>query len=465
MKLSTSIWLTLALSLGLRAQAPDFTPPTPLFSAIMRNDTAEVKYLLAEGANPNEARFLGMPPAFLAVINGNAEALRALVAKGADVKEVDAVGNTLLMWAAASETPSTEIVDELLRLGADPAAKNKMGESAMTWAMRRGSTPIVSSLTRGGGNPDARLKESVETALSLLQKSGKEFVKVSGCASCHHQALPQMATGIARSRGLAVDESLAKYSVTSVIATSKPFREIMLQGTDKIPDPTISVSYLLLGLHAEGYAADENTAAMAHLVSTKQMADGHFPSFPARPPMESSDVTATALSLRALQLYGKEPAAAVARARQWLLKVKPVTNEERTMQLLGLTWADAKPEELVKAGRALLATQRLDGGWAQLPALESDAYATGQAMVALQWAGVIETSDPGYRKGMKFLLRTQRPDGSWLVRSRAFPFQPYKESGFPHGKDQWISAAGTSWAAMALGLAYEPPVPVTDSAQ
>jgi len=31
-------------------------------------------------------------------------------------------------------------------------------------------------------------------------------------------------------------------------------------------------------------------------------------------------------------------------------------------------------------------------------------------------------------------------------------FQPYFESGFPHGKDQWISVAGTNWATMALTL-------------
>ena len=37
------------------------------------------------------------------------------------------------------------------------------------------------------------------------------------------------------------------------------------------------------------------------------------------------------------------------------------------------------------------------------------------------------------------------------------PFQPYKESGFPHGKDQWISAAGTSWAVMALSAATPKP--------
>jgi hypothetical protein len=32
-------------------------------------------------------------------------------------------------------------------------------------------------------------------------------------------------------------------------------------------------------------------------------------------------------------------------------------------------------------------------------------------------------------------------------------FQPYFDAGFPHGFDQWISAAGTSWATMALSMA------------
>jgi hypothetical protein len=43
------------------------------------------------------------------------------------------------------------------------------------------------------------------------------------------------------------------------------------------------------------------------------------------------------------------------------------------------------------------------------------------------------------------------------VRSRTFPVQPLKESGFPHGTHQWISAAGTSWATLALALALPPP--------
>ena len=57
---------------------------------------------------------------------------------------------------------------------------------------------------------------------------------------------------------------------------------------------------------------------------------------------------------------------------------------------------------------------------------------------------------PGLPARMKYLLSTQLTDGSWHVRSRAIAFQPYFESGFPHGHDQWISAAATNWATMAL---------------
>ena len=45
---------------------------------------------------------------------------------------------------------------------------------------------------------------------------------------------------------------------------------------------------------------------------------------------------------------------------------------------------------------------------------------------------------------------SQKDDGSWWVPSRSTPVQPYFDSGFPHGKDQFISMAGTCWANMAL---------------
>ena len=68
-------------------------------------------------------------------------------------------------------------------------------------------------------------------------------------------------------------------------------------------------------------------------------------------------------------------------------------------------------------------------------------------------AGDVPADDPVYRRGVAYLLRTQLDDGSWHVRSRTIPFQPYYESGFPHGRDQFISCAATGWAATALALA------------
>ena len=65
-------------------------------------------------------------------------------------------------------------------------------------------------------------------------------------------------------------------------------------------------------------------------------------------------------------------------------------------------------------------------------------------------SGKLASNDAAYGHGVDFLLRTQRPDGSWYVKSRAVKFQPYFESGFPHGHDQWISASGTAVAVIAI---------------
>ena len=426
----------------------------------MHNNTRDAKRLLAEGANPNEPKMLGLPAVFFPIAFRNMEVFQAMVEKGADLQARDASGSTALMWAAANEAGDPTLVQELLRLGVDPNAKNLAGETALTWATRRGNTRVVQVLEDAIGKPGTSnteiARDSAKRALALLQKSGPEFVKVSGCISCHNQSLPQMAIAAARAHGVPVDEKNAQWTTQAAMAAFKPMIAEVEKSSDRIPDPSITVSYVLLGLAADSYPADEITAAMARLVAQWQMEDGGFRAFPLRPPIESSHFTATALSLRALQLYGTESNDRVQRARNWLSRSTPETNEDRAMQILGLAWGSAERGEIRERAKSLLAEQRPDGGWAQLSQLESDAYATGQALVALQSGAKIPASDPAIQRGIAFLLRTQFADGSWLVRTRSFPFQPYKESGFPHGKDQWISAAGTSWAAMALSLALPP---------
>ena len=187
-----------------------------------------------------------------------------------------------------------------------------------------------------------------------------------------------------------------------------------------------------------------------HSLVVIQAGDGRWPAFAPRPPMQVSDVSSTALVVQAIKHYGwagrkAEFDAAVNRARKWLWTVKAETTEDAVYQLLGLHWAGKPGEELAGLAKALLSLQRKDGGWAQLPKLESDAYATGQALYALSRAVKHPTMSRDWQQGLRFLLGTQCDDGSWHVVSRAYPFQPTMDSGFPHGRDSWISAAGTSW--------------------
>ena len=74
------------------------------------------------------------------------------------------------------------------------------------------------------------------------------------------------------------------------------------------------------------------------------------------------------------------------------------------------------------------------------------------SLYALREAGISVTSGV-YRKGVAFLLKNQYQNGAWFVKSRAYPTQPYFDSGYPFGHNQWISATAASWASLAIAEA------------
>jgi len=197
------------------------------------------------------------------------------------------------------------------------------------------------------------------------------------------------------------------------------------------------------------------TEAMAWYLAATQRPDGSWPAGDHRPPMEDGPIQGAAFAIQALRLYplaGRESELKrrIVRARDYLAKARPTTFNQQVFQLLGLGWAGESAGTLHPFVKAILAKQNTDGGWSQLDGLASDSWATGQALVALNTVGGVDADDPVFQNGVRFLLRTQFDDGSWYVRSRAWPFQPHFESDFPHGKDQWISAAGTAWATLVL---------------
>jgi hypothetical protein len=164
------------------------------------------------------------------------------------------------------------------------------------------------------------------------------------------------------------------------------------------------------------------------------------------------------LAIRGLRSFGK-PAQKdqieerINAARDWLGRHPAKDTEDHVFRLMALRASKASEESIAAEVDRLRRAQRDDGGWAQIESGESDAYATGSVLVALTQGGGVSTADSVYRRGLTFLIESQKDDGTWYVKSRSKPFQSYFESGFPHGKDQFISIAATGWATAALLLA------------
>jgi hypothetical protein len=258
---------------------------------------------------------------------------------------------------------------------------------------------------------------------------------------------------MARARRFSVDEKLAVQEHNDVVAFFAAKPEVIL-GLGL--DPLLA-AWTLWSWEAVGQSPSTLTDALVHYLVLLQTADGSWKTPGNRPPADASHFTFTALAVRSLQTYGPPGRRAdlktrIDRAKRWLLNTPATDTEDLAWQVLGLHWTAAGAEYVRKAAEQLLGEQRADGGWAQLPTLPSDAYATGEVLFALHEASAIASSHPAYQRGLAFLLRTQLPDGSWFVPTRSFPVIQYFTCGFPHGRAQFISTSATCWATMSLLL-------------
>jgi len=398
---------------------------------------------------------------------GSAEMVTLLLDAGANPNQQDGRGMTALMFALSAENQNLAAAKILLARGAKVDLKMASGDTVADWAHRSnwpGGLALVKDAPRGGASlvdpgkavPAAGPRAAAERGLNLLGRSAQEFFQQSGCGACHHGVSTLMASNAARASHVPVPTGLTQLLSRGLVAAIAADLPNILQGAST-GGATDTASNYLTGLAADNYPADINTDILVHYVAVNQSPDGSWDTTGgiARPPSEESIAGKTAFAIRALRSYplaGRQPEidGRIARAKQYLLAVKPITAYEHAEKLIGLHFAGASDAELQTAAKPLLAMQRPDGGFSQNPHLSSDAYATGIVLWALQQAAVIPTSHPLYQGGVKFLVDTQRADGSWYVASRSPKFQPYFESGFPYGPDQWISSLATAYATMAL---------------
>lgn len=315
-----------------------------------------------------------------------------------------------------------------------------------------------SSLAAGDSAPDQDvMRAAIAKALPLLEKGAAGSADQRQCFTCHNQALPVLTLVEARHRGFAIDEQGLDRQIEHTATHLKRGREAYLEGRGQ-GGKVATAGYALWTLAAGGRQADDTTSAVADFLLEYQADLPHWRHRGNRPPSQGSDFTATYVALRGLSTFGSDEQQTEIDARteavtKWLLDTSAADTEDRVFRLRSLAHVGADEKSLQIAVQELLDDQRDDGGWAQTAEMTSDAYATGSVLAALIESGGQRLDSSAVRRGVQYLLDSQLEDGTWHVVTRAEPFQTYYESGFPHGEDQFISMAGSSWATLALLLA------------
>jgi ankyrin repeat protein len=468
--------ILLARGADAHASARTGPPSTPLMGAAINGDAQLVRELLlrkpdltvvsadrASNVKNGPVRFGHLTALHAAITGGNPDVVELLLKAGAPVDALDIRGMTPLMWAVATDRAQPRIVRLLLAWAAQPRAESPEGQSAVDWARKFNHPAVLAELKAGPVAESHRsdfeparelptAHQAVVRSLPLLRAASYRMLSDGGCVACHAQPMTGLAIGSARLRGWTASaaETESTQSARSLAANGPQLMQLRDGGG--LPDGPVYTALLLADQHVP---PSQSTDVLVHYLAAKQRREGNWHGVGGtRAPIQDGDFSRTALSIRAFTVYATPSRAheykeRATRAAAWLASHTPITTEDRVMQLLGLRWAKTDLRVLHARRQELQALQRSDGGWAQTRYLSSDAYATGQVLYALRELGVPAT-DAALQRGAAWLRRTQHEDGSWHVKSRAMKIQPYFESGFPHGDDQWISQAATAWATVGL---------------
>ncbi len=472
----------LLLERGADAKRADEDGATALQNATTVPDSTRLRLLLAVGSDVNAYNtFAGrvkngpialthMTALMMAAPYGDEDSIECLLKAGARVNERDSRGMTPLMFSIATDHAHLSTVRELIKAGADVQAKDQNGDSVLDWANKYGQPEVIAMLRAAGAvgkdlsaaplpppHEPTSVNESIGRAMGLFGKS--DFFRAGGgCSGCHHQPAHARAYAAARKANLSTDARLDRIFADSELAVrprlTADLPYLSTFGGDV--DFVFSQMTTKMDLHD---AANETSDMMVHFLAARQDPSGAWFNFGvARAPLAESTISRTAAGIEVLSSYSwparaKEFSSRIRSAAGWLRHAQPETPYEHADRIAGLYAAGIPAAELRADAGRLVELQRQDGGWGQTQYLPADAFATGVVLDTLFRTGLLKPTDAAYRKGVAFLLRTQFPDGSWYVRSRAPKFQPYFQSEFPFDHDQWISSIGTSWAVMALSHA------------
>lgn len=258
------------------------------------------------------------------------------------------------------------------------------------------------------------------------------------CVSCHHAAHVVWAFHEAKQAGFAVDEPVLVEMSNWIVESG--------DGKTSLPRPATAPNALNSKALYFALSANVQGTKLHQTVLADQNADGSWSAWPeTRPPIfGGTDRSMTTLALLAiLPMAESDPAAkaAVDKGVEWL-DTQEIDDDPQALAMRLVLWSRLG-REAAPLVKQIKERQRDDGGWGQTDEMASDAWATGQALYAL--AHAMPSNDPAIQRGRRFLVTTQRDDGSWLMTSR-----PISPSGAGSSNLVPITGAGSAWAVIGL---------------
>jgi len=170
---SVKTWLSMALCFFLFAAVP---ADAPIADASMRNDAAQVRLLVANGAEVNAAHGDGMTGLHWAAENGNSEIAGILLESGTDVEAVTRLGAYRPLHLAARRGDAS-VIQLLLDASADPEAESATGSvTPLHFAAASGTPAAVQALMDHG--VELNVRESIwgQTPLMFAAAAGRTEV-------------------------------------------------------------------------------------------------------------------------------------------------------------------------------------------------------------------------------------------------------------------------------------------------
>jgi hypothetical protein len=313
-------------------------------------------------------------------------------------------------------------------------------------------------LSTARGDDPKSTQAAIQRGLTFLQEDVAKWRKEKECATCHHGTLTVWALSEAKSQGYEVQPEvfadILSWTKARLANIDKP-RDTR-PGLSMVNSPALNLAFMAQAIpKQDALSADELKQITGHLLR-HQEADGSWawssaPAVNRPPPFFESDEVATILGRTALRAQlpadtneRSDVRESYDKAAAWLAKTEPTKTTQSLAYLLFQDVAAGRnAEELQPQIDALLARQNADGGWGQLKDAPSDAYGTGQALYFLTIAGVPKDR-PEIKRGVQFLVTSQKEDGSWPMVRRGHPGVTPGPFVMP------IIYFGSAWGTMGL---------------